>query len=255
MANTGLGRWQNLPKPGQRGFRPTRDYYDVTGRVPPRHLRCEIDGCHDLAHQDPFIRSYYPIKMCTYHLRLCDRMGAPIQCDIPWEEFYRIRDRVHKQLNKVKASPVVTSAVQAVEKLPGKCYAVAIEREDAGKEPPAYIRYGVDLRHRVRPRRFIDHHVTFGILLERGLWKPQPGFPRHADKAWLRCVHRAISRGKKAERANIGPYQASLLRAMIAPDLQRVTGRTDYALREAEAHGKDVLTRSKALGWFQDSLT
>lgn len=255
MAKTGLGRWHNVPKPGQRGFRPTRDVFDLTGKAPPRYLQCELDGCHDLALQDTKFRANYPVKLCEYHTRLCDRMGAPYQCDIPWEDFYRIRDTVKKQLNKVKATPVVSKAVHAAENLPGKCYARAIELEERGKQPPAYIRYGLSLRNRVEPRRFIDHHVTFQILLERGLWKPQPGFPRHVDKAWLRCVHRALSRGEKAERANIGPYQASLLRRMIAPDLQRISGRTDYALREAEQAGQDVLERRKALGWFQESLT
>lgn len=254
MAKTGLGRWHNVPKPGQRGFRPTRDHYDVTGEVPPRHLQCELEGCHDIALQDPEFRASRPIKLCEYHARLGDRMGAPYPCDIPWEDFYRIRDAVRKQLNKVKASPVVTRAVYAVEKLPSKCYARATELEDASKQVPAYLAYGLSLRHRVEPRRFIDHHVTFSILIERELWKPQSGYPRHADKAWLRCVHRSLSWGKKAKRAEIGPYQAGLLRKMIAPDLQVIVGRTDYALREADLDGRELLTKSQAAAWFQDCL-
>lgn len=254
MAKTGLGRWHNVPKQGQRGFRPTRDYYDITGEVPERHLQCELPGCQDLAVQDPLYRANYAIKLCEYHTRLCHRMGAPFPCDIPWAEFYRIRDAVSKQLNKVKDAPVVSRAVHAVQMLPGKCYARATELEDAEMHVPAYLAYGLSLGQRVEPRRFIDHHVTFGVLLERGIWQPQPGYPRHADKAWLRCAHRALSWGKKAERADIGPYQASLLRKMIAPDLQVLTGRTDYALREAALSGSEVLTRRHALGWFQDSL-
>ncbi|MGR3795584.1 hypothetical protein [Vannielia sp. SX4] len=255
MAKTGLGRWHNVPVPGQRGFRPTRDHYDLTGEVPPRHLQCEMHDCQDLAYQDPFIRASYAVKLCEYHTRLCHRMGAPYPCDIPWPEFYRVRDAVKLQLNKVNDAPVLARAVHAVQTLPGKCYARAAELESADKRVPAYLAYGLSLRHRVEPRRFIDHHIAFGILLERGVWTPQPGYTRHADKAWLRCVHRALSNGNKAERADIGPYQASLLRRWIATDLQLITGRTDYALREAEFDGLPVLPKARAIGWYQDSLT
>ncbi|MAQ44707.1 MAG: hypothetical protein CL812_02430 [Confluentimicrobium sp.] len=254
MAKTGRGRGHNVPKPGQRGFRPTEDHYDIYGTVPPRHLQCELVGCNDIALQDPFVRASYGVKLCEYHTRLCQRMGAPYPCDIPWAEAYRIRDGVRLQLNKVKAAPVVSQAVRTVQTLPGRCYAKATELEEAGKQVPAYLAYGLSLRHRAEPRRFIDHHITFGILLERGLWAPQTGYPRHADKAWLRCVHRSLSWGKKAERAEMGPYQASLLRKMIAPQLAVITGRTDYALREAEAKREAVLPKRHALGWFQESL-
>jgi hypothetical protein len=182
-------------------------------------------------------------------------MGAPYPCDVPWPEFYRVRNIVRKQLNRVKDAPVVTRAVHAVQNLPGKCYARAAELEAAEKSVPGYLAYGLSLRHRVEPRNFIDHHISFCILLERGLWTPQPGYTRHADKTWLRCIHRSLSWGKKAERAEIGPYHASLLRKMIAPDLQVIAGRTDYALREAEIDGRDLLPKSHAVGWFQDSLT
>jgi hypothetical protein len=254
MAKTGLGRWHNAPKKGQRGFRPTQDHYDIHGTAPPRHLQCELQGCHDLALQEPGFRANYGVKLCEYHTRLCQRMGAPYPCDIPWDAFYPLRDAVRLQLGKVKDTPIFDRALSAVENLPGKCYAKAIEMEEDGKQIAPYLSYGLSLRHRVQPIRFIAHHVTFGILLERGLWTPQPGFPRHADKAWLRCVHRALTRGKKAERVEIGPHQASLLRKMIAADLQVCTGRTDYALRDAEANGDRVLPKRQALGWFQDRL-
>lgn len=255
MANTGLGRWHNAPRQGQRGFRPTRDHYDMTGEVPPRHQQCEMPDCQDLAVEDPLYRASYRIKLCEYHTRLCTRMGAPYQCDIPWSEFYSIRDAVTKQLNKVKDTPVLVRAVDAVQRLPGRCHARATELQDADKHIPAYLLYGAGLGQRADPLRFISHHVAFGILLERGLWQPRPGYTRHTDKAWLRCVHRALTRGKKAERANIGPYQASLFRKMVAPDLCTLTGRTDYALREAELISSGVLPRREALGWFQDTLT
>ena len=254
MAHTGLGRWHNVPRQGQRGFRPTRDYYDMTGEVPPRHQQCEMPDCQDLAYRDPLYRASYSVKLCEYHTRLCTRMGAPYPCDIPWAEFYSIRDAVSKQLNKVKDTLVVVRAVDAVQRLPGRCHARAAELQDAGKHIPAYLSYGAGLSQRADPLRLIGHHVAFGILLERGIWKPRPGYTRHADKAWLRCVHRALARGKKAERADIGPYQASLLRRMIAPDLRVLTGRTDYALREAALISSDVLPRREALGWFQPSL-
>lgn len=255
MAHTGLGRWHNVPRPGQRGFRPTQDHYDLTGEVPPRDQQCEMPGCQDLAHQDPLYRASYALKLCEYHTRLCTRMGAPYPCDIPWPEFYRIRDSVTKQLNKVQDAPVVSRAVDAVQRLPGICYTRAAELQDADKHVPAYLSYGLSLAHRADPRRFISHHIAFSILLERGIWQPQPGYTRHTDKAWLRCVHRACMKGKKGDRAELGPYQASLLRKMIAPDLSMLTGRTDYALREAEFSGSAVLSRQQAVGWFQDSLT
>lgn len=251
MAQTGLGRWHNVPRRGQRGFRPTRDHYDMTGVVPPRHLQCELSDCQDLAYQDPIYRASYAIRLCEYHTRLCQRMGAPYPCDIQWPEFYRIRDAVRKQLNKVQDSQIVARASDAVQRLPGRCYARATELEAAGKQVPAYLSYGLSLGHRAEPRRIIEHHVAFGILLDRGMWQPQPGYTRHSDKAWLRCVHRALAKGKKAERADIGPYQASLLRRMIAPDLRILTGRTDYALRDAADQGLDVLPRAQAIGWFQ----
>lgn len=255
MANTGLGRGHNAPRKGQHGFAPTRDHYDLTGEVPPRHLQCGMPDCQDLAWQDPLYRASYGIKLCEYHTKLCTRMGAPHQDDIPWFEFYRIRDAAAKQLTKVKDTPVLVRALDAVQRLPGKCYARAVELEEAGKPVPAYISYGMSLSQRVYAPRFIWHHVAFGILIERGLWKPQSGYPRHTDKAWLRCVHRALTKAQKAERADLGPYQASLFRKLIAPDLQVITGRTDYALREAELGGNAVLPRRDALGWFQNSLT
>lgn len=255
MAKTGKGRGFNAPRPGQRGFRPTEDHYDIHGTAPANHLQCELDCCHDIALQDTFVRASYGIKLCEYHTRLCQRMGAPYPCDIPWAEFYALRNAVRKQLNRVKDTPVVHRAVAAMQNLPGKCYAKAAEMQEDGKQVPAYLRYGLSLRHRVEPRRFIDHHIAFSILLERGIWKPQPGYPRHTDKAWLRCTHRSLSWGKKAERAEMGPYQASLLRKMIAPDLQVISGRTDYALREAETAGEQVLPKRHALGWFQERLT
>jgi hypothetical protein len=213
-----------------------------------------MPDCQDTALQDPQFRATYAIKLCEYHTRLCQRMGAPQPCDIPWPEFYRLRDAIKKQFNKVQDAPVVNRAVDAVLRLPGKCYSRAIELEEAGKNVLVYLAYGLSLGRRAEPLRLLHHHIAFGILLERGVWKPQPGYTRHADKAWLRCVHRSLSKGKKGERADFGPYQASLLRRMIAPDLQVLTGRTDYALREAEMHGKDVLPKPQALGWFQDSL-
>lgn len=255
MSDTGRGDNRNIPRKGQRGFRPRDDYYDRTGVAPPRHLQCEVPGCYDLAWQNPMIRVSYPIKLCEYHTRQCHRIGAPQTCDIPWTEFYRIRDAVRKQLNKVRDTPVVIRAVHAAMKLPGKCHAKATEIEDAGKQVPVHLAYGISLRHRVEPRRFIDHHIAFHILMERNLWTPQTGFPRHTDKSWLRCVHRSLTRGQKEERAEMGPYQASLLRKMIATDLQIVSGRTDYALREAEMKDKEVLPKRDALGWFQDRLT
>lgn len=255
MAYTGLGRWHNVPRPGQRGFRPTQDHYDLTGEVPPRDQQCEMQGCQDLAQQYPLYRANYGLKLCEYHTRLCTRMGAPYQDDIPWNDFYRIRDAAAKQFTKVRNTPIAVRALDAVERLPGRCYSRAAELEDAGKGVPAYLSYGLSLGQRLYPPRFIWHHVAFGILLERGIWKPQPGFPRHTDKAWLRCVHRALTKGKKGERADLGPYQASLLRKIIAPDLNVIIGRTDYALRDAEFMGRTVLPRQQALGWFQDSLT
>lgn len=255
MAKTGKGRGHNAPKRGQRGFRPTEDHSDIHGTAPAKYLQCELEGCHDIALQDPFVRASYGVKLCEYHTRLCQRMGAPYPCDIPWTEFYRIRDAVRLQLNKVNTTSVVSQAVHAVQTLPGRCYAKAAELEEAGKQVPAYLAYGLSLRHRAETRRFIDHHVTFGILIERGIWTPKPGYLRHADKAWLRCVHRSLSWGKKAERAEMGPYQASLLRKMIAPDLQVISGRSDYALREAETAGEEVLPKRHALGWFHESLT
>ncbi|WP_333814842.1 hypothetical protein [Tabrizicola sp.] len=254
MAKTGLPRWHNVPKRGQHGFRPTRDHYDITGEVPERRLQCELRDCQDIALQGPGFRANYALKLCEYHTRLCDRMGSPHPCDIPWDEFYRLRDAVRKQLNKVKDTPVVARALHAAQNLPGKCYVRATELEDADRHVPAYLAYGLSLSHRVEPIRFITHHATFGILMERDIWTPQPGYPRHADKAWLRCVHRALSWGKKAERVDLGPYQASLLRKMIAPDLRVLEGRTDFALREAELTGNEVLSRGQALGWFQDNL-
>jgi len=254
MAKIGLGRGHNAPRPGQRGFRPTQDHYDITGQVPERHLQCELPGCHDLAWQDPLVRASYAVKLCEYHTRLCHRMGAPYPCDIPWAEFYPIRDAVRRQIGKVKDSPVVYCALHAVTQLPGKCYAKAVELEEKGKAVPVHLAYGLSLSHRVQPIRFLAHHIAFCILLERNQWTPQPGFPRHADKAWLRCVHRSLDWGKKAERAEMGPYQASLLRKLIAPDLRVCTGRTDYALREAEANGGRVLPKRDALGWFQDRI-
>lgn len=255
MAHIEQGRWYNVPRQGQRGFLPTRDHYDLTGQVPPRYLQCEMPNCQDLAHPDPQYRAANTLSMCNYHARLCQRMGAPFPDDIPWADFYRIRDAAAKQLTKVNTTPVMVRALDAVERLPGRCYARAVELEEAGKPVPAYISYGMSLGQRVYAPRFIWHHVAFGILIERGLWKPQPGYPRHTDKAWLRCVHRALTKGQKAERADLGPYQASLFRKLIAADLQVVTGRTDYALREAELSGNAVLPRRDALGWFQNSLT
>jgi len=254
MAKTGLGRWHNVPKKGQRGFRPTQDHNDIHGTAPPRHLQCQMPGCHDIALQDTGYRATYAISLCEYHTRQCERMGAPYPCDIPWDEFYPIRDAVRLQLGKVKDTPIFDRALTAVENLPGKCYAKALELEEKGRAVPVHLAYGLSLSRRVQPIRFLSHHVTFGILMERGLWAPQSGFPRHADKAWLRCVHRALSRGKKAERVEMGPFQASLLRKLIAPDLQVITGRTDYALREAETNGDRVLPKRQALGWFQDRL-
>lgn len=255
MANTGLGRWHNVPTRGQRGFPPHRDHYDITGEVPPRHLQCELPDCQDIANPAPWFRGTFAVKLCEYHTRLCDRTGAPQQCDIPWPEFYRIRDAAKKQISKMKDTLIVQRAFDAVYRLPGKCYSKAFDMEREGKEVHPYLRYGMSLNSRVDPWRFIAHHVAFGVLIDRGIWQPQPGFPRHADKAWLRCVHRSLTRGQKGDRTEIGPYQASLLRSMIAPDLQIITGRTDYCLREADLIGKDVLPARMARGWFQDSLT
>lgn len=254
MANTGLGRWHNVPRPGQRGFRPTRDHYDLTGQVLPRYQQCELSDCQDLAITDPVFRASYSLKLCEYHTRLCTRIGAPYPCDIPWAEFYSIRDAVLKQLNKVKDTPVLVQAVDAVERFHQRCQAGLTELQDADRHVPAHLSYGASLSQRADPLRLIGHHVAFGVMLERGIWQPRPGYTRHTDKAWLRCIHRALSRGKKAERAGLGPYRAGLLRKMIAPDLRILTGRTDYALREAELIGRDVLPRRDALGWFQDTL-
>lgn len=244
----------NFPVRGQHGFRTTRDYYDHDGAVPPVSLQCEQDGCQHIALQDHYTAAHSQ-KLCEYHAMLCKRYGAPFTCDIPWTEFYRLRDAAQKQLNKLIVTPVLARAVDAVQRLPGKCYARAAEIEQRSDSIPGYLEYGMSLRDRADPMRFIAHHVAFGIMQNRAIWKPAPGYPRHADKAWLRCVHRSLPKSQKGTRIGLGPYQAMRLRELIAPDLQIVTGRTDYALREAELIGKDVLPRKEALGWFQDSLT
>lgn len=84
---------------------------------------------------------------------------------------------VAKQLNKVNGAPVLIRAVDAVQRLPERCYARAAELQDADKHVPAYLSYSLSLGQRADPRRFIDHHVTFGILLDRGIAKPQPATP------------------------------------------------------------------------------
>lgn len=255
MASTCQGRWHNAPRRGQRGFGPRRDHYDRTGEVPPRHLQCELPDCQDRALQDPVFRVPYGLKLCEYHARLCSRTGAPYPCDIPWTEFYSIRDAVLKQHNKLKDAPVLACALDAVGRFYRRCSIEAAELQSAGKPVPAHILYGAGLGLRAEPLRFIAHHVAFGIMLERGTWRPRPGYTRHEDKAWLRCVHRGVSRGKKAERSTLGPYRASLLRKVIAPELRVLVGRTDYALREAGSRGLDVLPKRDALGWFQPALT
>ncbi|MEO0563836.1 MAG: hypothetical protein AAF125_17155 [Chloroflexota bacterium] len=107
--------------------------YSAQKRIPPRSQQCQLPNCINPAIQDPKYRASYSLKLCEYHTDLVIRNGAPIQDDIPWQEFYSERDAIRKQLNKVKTSPVVARALNAVESIPKRCHAKAAELEERGR--------------------------------------------------------------------------------------------------------------------------
>jgi hypothetical protein len=254
MAKTGLGRWHNVPKKGQRGFRPTQDHYDIHGTAPPRHLQCELHGCHDLALQDPGLPSELRCEAVRVSHPALPAHGGTVSLRHP--------------LGRLLPAP----GCRAPATRQGEGHADLRPRPDCRREPPRQmLREGLEMEEdgkQVVPRisrtasasgtassrsgssRITSPSASSGA----GPLDATTGLPPARRQGMAPLRPPGADQGQESGACRDRAIQASLLRKMIAADLQVCTGRTDYALREAEANGDRVLPKRQALGWFQDRL-